>query len=180
MKYWAGWRTSWNQDCWEKHQQPQICRWYHFNGRKRRRTKEPLDEGEIGEWKSWFKTQHFKDHGIRSHHFMANRWGKSGKNDGFHFLGLQNHWMVTAAMKLKDACSWKKSNDKPRQHIKKQRQHFTNKGLSSQSYGFSISHIWMWELDHKEGWTKEWMLSNCGAGKDSCESLGQQDQTSQS
>ena len=119
MKYWAGWRTSWNQDCWEKHQQPQICRWYHFNGRKRRRTKEPLDEGEIGEWKSWFKTQHFKDHGIRSHHFMANRWGKSGKNDGFHFLGLQNHWMVTAAMKLKDACSWKKSNDKPRQHIKK-------------------------------------------------------------
>ena len=71
--------------------------------------------------------------------------GKSGKNDGIHFLGLQNHWMVTAAMKLKDDCSWKKSNDRPRQHIKKQRQHFANKGLSSQSYGFSISHIWMWE-----------------------------------
>ena len=44
---------------------------------------------------------------------------------------------------------WKKSYDKPRQHIKKQRHYFTDKGLSSQSYGFSSSHVWMWELDHK-------------------------------
>ena len=47
---------------------------------------------------------------------------------------------------------WKKSYDQPRQHIKKQRHHFANKGLSSQSYGFSSSHVQMWELDHKEGW----------------------------
>jgi len=40
----AGWIPSWNQDCQEKYQQPQICRWYHSNGRKQRRTKEPLDE----------------------------------------------------------------------------------------------------------------------------------------
>ena len=40
--------------------------------------------------------------------------------------------------------------DKPRQHIKKQRHYFANKGPSSQSYGFSSSHVWMWELDHKE------------------------------
>ena len=46
---------------------------------------------------------------------------------------------------------WKGSYDKPRQHIKKQR-HFVNKGPSSQSYGFSSSHVWMFELDHKEGW----------------------------
>ena len=45
---------------------------------------------------------------------------------------------------------WKKSYDKPRQHIKKDRHYFTDKGLSSQSYGFSSSHIWMCELDHKE------------------------------
>ena len=45
---------------------------------------------------------------------------------------------------------WKKSHDKPRQHIKKQRHYFTNKGPYSQSYGFSSSHVWMWELDHKE------------------------------
>ena len=44
----------------------------------------------------------------------------------------------------------KKSYDQPRQHIKKQRCYFANKGLSSQSYGFSSSHVWMRELDHKE------------------------------
>ena len=51
-----------------------------------------------------------------------------------------------------------------------------------QSYGFSSSHVWMWESDHKESWsTKEWMLLNCGVGEDSWESLGLQgDQTSQS
>ena len=51
----------------------------------------------------------------------------------------------------------KKSYGKPRQHIKKQRHHFANKGLSSQSYGFSSSHVRMWGLDHKEGWApKNW------------------------
>ena len=40
--------TSWNQDCWEKYQQPQICRHHHFNGRKQRGTKEPTDESESG------------------------------------------------------------------------------------------------------------------------------------
>ena len=60
--------------------------------------------------------------------------------------------MVNAAMKLKDACSLgEKSYDKPRQHIEKQRHHFVNKGLSHQSYGFSSSHVWMRELDYKEG-----------------------------
>ena len=42
---------------------------------------------------------------------------------------------------------WKKSYDKPRQHIKKQRHYFAYKGPSGQSYGFSSSHVWMWELD---------------------------------
>ena len=46
----------------------------------------------------------------------------------------------------------KKSSDKPRQHIKKQRHHFADKGPSSQSYSFSSSHVWMWELDRKEGY----------------------------
>ena len=65
-KWWARWITSWNQDCWEKCQQLQICRWYHSNSRKQRGNKEPLDEGERGEWKSWLKTQHSKnlDNGI--------------------------------------------------------------------------------------------------------------------
>ena len=51
------------------------------------------------------------------------------------------------SQEIKMLTSWKESYDQPRQHIKKQRQHFANKGPSSQSYGFSSGHIWMWELD---------------------------------
>ena len=52
---------------------------------------------------------------------------------------------------------WKKSFDKPRQCIKKQRHHFADNGPYSQIYGFSSSHVWMWEFDHKEGWVpKSW------------------------
>ena len=47
---------------------------------------------------------------------------------------------------------WKKSYDQPRQHIKKQRHYVADKGPSIQSYGFSSSRVWMWELDHKESW----------------------------
>ena len=72
----------------------------------------------------------------------------------FIFLAPKSLQMVTVNTKLKDACSpWKKSYDKLRQHIKKQR-YFSNKGLSSLWFLWflSSSHVWMWELDHKEGW----------------------------
>ena len=52
---------------------------------------------------------------------------------------------------------WKENSDQPRQHIKKQRYYFANKGPSSQSYGFSSSHVWLCELDYKESWVlKSW------------------------
>ena len=52
---------------------------------------------------------------------------------------------------------WKKSYDQPREHIKNQTHYFANKGPSSQSYGFSNSHVWMWELEYKESWAlKNW------------------------
>ena len=52
---------------------------------------------------------------------------------------------------------WKDSYDQLRQHIKKQRHYFPNKGPSSQGDGFFSSHIWMWELDYKESWVlKNW------------------------
>ena len=52
---------------------------------------------------------------------------------------------------------WKKSYDKLWQQIKKQRHYFAKKGPYSQNYGFSSSHVWMWELDYKEGWApKNW------------------------
>ena len=86
--------------------------------------------------------------------------GKQGKQWQILFWGggPKSLQMVTAAMKLKHAYSLgKKSYDQPRQHIKKQRHCFVNKSPASQSYGFSSSHVWMWELDYEESWAlKNW------------------------
>ena len=66
------------------------------------------------------------------------------------------------------------ANDQPRQHIKKQRHFFANKSPSSQGYGFSSTHVWMWELDYKESWVlKNWCFWTV-VGEDSWESLGLQ------
>ena len=89
---------------------------------------------------------------------MANRWGNSGNSDRLYFLGFQNHcrWWLQL-WNQRTFAPWKKSYDQSRQHIKKQRHYFVNKGLSSQSYGFSNSHVWMWEVDYKESWApKNW------------------------
>ena len=68
---------------------------------KVRRTKEPLDESESGEGKSWLKT-----HGIWSHRFMANRWGNNENSEETLFWGApKSLQMVIAAMKLKDTYS---------------------------------------------------------------------------
>ena len=57
----------------------------------------------------------------------------------------------------KTLAPWKESYDQHIQHIVMQRHYFANKGPSSQGYGFSSSHVWMWELDYKEGWVpKNW------------------------
>ena len=63
------------------------------------------------EWKTWLKTQHSKneDHGNQSHLFMAKRWGNNGNSERLYFFGApKSLQMVTAAMKLKDACSLEK------------------------------------------------------------------------
>ena len=120
-------------------------------------TEEPLDESERGEWKSWLKTQHSKnkDHGIQSHHFMTNRWGNSVR---LYFWGPPNHcrrWLKPWNQKM--LAPWKQSYDRSRQHITKQKHYLADKGVSSQSYGFSSSHVWMWEFDYKESWaSKNW------------------------
>ena len=61
----------------------------------------------------------------------------------FIFLGSQITADGDCSHEIKTLASWKKSYDKPGQHIKKQRHYFANRGLSSQSYGFSSSHVWM-------------------------------------
>ena len=71
--------------------------------------------------------------------------------------------------------AWKKGYDQPRQDIKKQRHYFANKGLSSQSYGFSCSQVQMWELDYKESWApKNWCFWTVVFGENSWEYFGQQ------
>ena len=88
---------------------------------------------------------------------MANRSEKSGNTDRFYFPWLQNPADCNCCHELKTLTPWKKSYDKPGWHIKKQRLHFDDKHLSSQSYGFCSSRVQMWDLDYKEGRkTKNW------------------------
>ena len=75
----------------------------------------------------------------------------------FIFLGSKITADGGCSLEIKTLAPWKKSYDQTRQHIEKQRHYFTDKGLSSQSYGFSNSHVWMWYLGHKESWApKNW------------------------
>ena len=121
-------------------------------GRKCRRIKESLDEGERGEWKSWLKNRHSKN--LRSWHTVSSLHGKyvekQWKRFRLYLLELQNHCRWLQSWNQKTFAPWKKSYNQPKQYIKKQKYYFHDKGLSSQSYGFSSSHVWMWELDHKE------------------------------
>ena len=82
---------------------------------------------------------------------MAGRWGNNGNNDRLYFLGLQSQcrWWLQP-WNQKSLAHWEKSYDQSRWHIKKQRHYFPNKDPSSQSYCFSSSHVWMWELDCEE------------------------------
>ena len=147
-------------------------------------TASDIHEGKRGEWKSWLKTQHPKneDHGIQSHHFTANRWGNS---DRFYFLGLQITAGSDCSLEIKrclllgrKAKTNLNSISKSINIILPAKCYITIS--HSQSYGFSNSHVEMWELDYKEVRApKNLMLSNYGAREDSWEFLEQQgDQTS--
>ena len=109
--------------------------------------------------KSWLKVQHSEneDHGIWSHHFMANRWGNNG-NSGWLFWGGSK---ITAdgdySHEIKRQLLLGRKVMSNLDSILKSGHYFANKGPSSQGSGFSSGHVWMWELDYKEGWTpKNW------------------------
>ena len=94
---------------------------------------------------------------LRSWHLVLTSWQIDGetvkKVADFIFGGSK----ITADGDCSHLTPWKESYDQPRQHIKKQRHYFVNKCPSSQIYGFSNSHVWMWELDYKESWgLKNW------------------------
>ena len=111
------------------------------------------------EWKSWLKTQHSEneDRGIRSQHFMPNRWGTMETARDFILGGskIQNgdcsyeikRYLLLGRKAMSNLDSILKNRDIT----------LPTKGPSSQGYGFSSSHVWMWELDHKESWAlKNW------------------------
>ena len=138
---------------------------------------EPLDEGEKEHEKAGLKLDIQKTKIMASSPFTS--WQIDGENNGnssrSYFLGFQNPfgWWLQL-WNLKMLASWKRSYDKSRQDIKKQLNHFANKGPFSQSDGFSSSHVQMWELNHGRLSAEELMLSNCSMWEDSRESLGQQ------
>ena len=87
---------------------------------------------------------------------MANRWGNNGNNKRLYLEGLQDHCSHEIKRIL---APWKKNYDQPRQHIRKQRHYFANKIHLAKAMFFSSSHVWMWELDHKERWAlKNWFF----------------------
>ena len=147
-----------------------------------RGTKELLDVGERGEWKSWLKNQHSinEEHDIWFHHFMANRWGKSGNSDRFYFLGFQNHCGWCCSHEIKRLLLLGRKARKPRQHVKKQRHTLPTNVCLVKAMVFPII------MYGCESWTitlsaEELMLLNCSVGEDSWESLGLQgDSISQS
>ena len=104
--------------------------------------------------KSWLKNQRSKnnDRGIRSHHFMENRWGNSGNSDGLYFLDPESlkdgDWSNEIKRRL---LLGRKAMTNLDSILKKKRHYFANKGLYTQSYYFSSSHVQMWGVDHKEG-----------------------------
>ena len=111
-----------------------------------------------GEWKSWLKAQHSEnqDHGIRSHHFMGNRWGNSGNSVRLSFLGSKITTDGDCSHEIKRRLLLGRKVMTNLDSIFKSRD-IVNKGPSSQGYGFSCGHVWMWELDCEEGWApKNW------------------------
>ena len=158
MKYQTGWSTSWNQDCWEKYQKPQICRWHHLMAESEELKSLLMKVKEESE-KAGLKLS------LQETKILASSPIASWQIDGetvetvtdFIFLDSKNHYRWWLPWNLKTVAPWKESYYQPRWHIIKQRHHFADKCLFSQSYSFSSSHVWMWELDHEEGWVpKNW------------------------
>ena len=88
---------------------------------------------------------------------MANRWGNNGNSDRLYFCGSKFTADCDCSHEIKRCLLLGRKGINNLDSILKRRHYFANKGPSSQGYGFSSSHVWMWELDHKE----YWVLKNC-------------------
>ena len=138
----------------------QICRWHCPNGRNRRSTKGSFDEGERGEWKPGLKLN------IQKTKIIASSSITSWQIDGETVETVTNFIFSCSKVTADGDCIneikrclllGKKAMTNLDRVLKKQRHYFVDKDPSSQSYGFSSSRVWMWELDHKESWVlKNW------------------------
>ena len=124
--------------------EPQICRRHHPYGRKWRRTKEPLDESERGEGKVGVKLN------IQKTKVMASSPITSWQVDGERVETVADFIFLGSKITAGGDCSHEikrrlllRSYDQPRQHLKKQRHYFANKGPSTEGYGFSSTHAWI-------------------------------------
>ena len=130
-----------------------MCRWYHPYGRKQRRPKEPLDESESEKVGLKLNIQKTK--------IMASGPITSWQIDGETMETVRDFLFLDSKITADGDCSQeikrrlllgRKAMTNTRQHIKRQRNYFADKGPYSQSYGFSCGHVWMWEVDYKESW----------------------------
>ena len=181
MKCQARWITRRNQDCWEKYQQPQICRWHHSNGKKWKGTKEPLNEGEREEWKADLKLN------IQKAKFMVSgpitSWHIEGEKmevaTDFIFLGSKITVNSDCSNEIKRHLFLGRKAMRNLDGILKSRDiTLLTKVCIVKAMVFPVVmyRCQSWTIKSAEQW--KLILFNCGAGKDS-ESLGQQgDQTS--
>ena len=155
-----------------------ICLLHCLNpyGRKWR-TKEPLDESERREWKSWLKGQHSEDCGIWPHYLVANRWRNSGNSGWLFILGSSK---ITAdgdcSHEIKRCLFLGRKVMTKLDRMLKAEALLCQQSLSSQGCGFSsvMYGCESWVLSSKKLSTEELMLLNCGVGEDSWESLSLQ------
>ena len=97
---------------------------------------------------------------------MANRWGNNGNSDRLYLGGSKITADSDCSHEIKRCFLLGRKAMTNVDSILKRRDYFANKGLYSQSYGFSSSHLWMWDLDHKEGWApKNWCFGTVVLGK---------------
>ena len=160
MKCRTGWSTSWNQDCREKYQQPQICRWHYPYGRKWRETKEPLGESEEESEKAGLKLNFQKAKIMASAPITS--WQIDVEivetvTDFIFFLVSKMTADGDCSHEIRRCLLLRRKVMTNLDSILKSRDYLADKGSSRQSYGFSSSHVLMWELDHKESWVlKDW------------------------
>ena len=142
---------------------------------KVRRTKEPLNEGERGEWKYWTKIQHSEneDHGIRPHHFMAHRWGNNGNSETSAFWAPKSLQMTIASHDIKRRLLLRRKVLTHFYWILKSRDIILPSNVhlvKDMVFPVVMYGCESWAI--KKARTRELMLLNCGVGEDSWDSLG--------